>query len=125
MKIDRTVVSAAVVLAAIAAFSFGTRSALIAPATASAQNIGQRVVSGAVLSEESEAVIGATVFLKNQKTKAIRSYTTTDKGHYYFAQVNMADDYDLWAEKGGKKSPTKTVSSWDSRKEFVSDLKLK
>jgi hypothetical protein len=46
-------------------------------------------------------------------------------GHFYFAQVNMAEDYDLWAEKGGKKSATKTVSSWDSRKTFVNDLKLK
>jgi hypothetical protein len=37
----------------------------------------------------------------------------------------MVEDYELWAEKGGKKSPTKTVSSWDTRKAFVSDLKLK
>ena len=27
--------------------------------------------------------------------------------------------------KGSKKSAVKTVSSWDSRKEFISDLKLK
>ena len=127
MKIDRTIVLAATIFAALAAgvVSFGSRDALLAPSVAEAQNIGQRVVSGAVLTEESEAVIGATVFLKNQKTKAIRSYTTTGKGHYYFAQVNMAEDYDLWAEKAGKKSPTKTVSSWDTRKEFVTDLKLK
>jgi hypothetical protein len=37
----------------------------------------------------------------------------------------MAEDYDLWAEKGGKKSAVKTVSTWDSRKAFISDLKLK
>jgi hypothetical protein len=127
VKIDRTIVLAATIFAALAAgvFSFGSRDALIAPSGVQAQNLGQRVVSGAVLTEDSEAVIGATVFLKNQKTKAIRSYTTTDKGHFYFAQVNMVEDYDLWAEKGGKKSPTKTVSSWDTRKTFVSDLKLK
>ena len=127
MKIDRTVLSATVIFAALAAgvFSLGTRNALIAPSAAEAQNLGQRVVSGAVLADDAQAVVGATVFLKNQKTKAIRSYTTTEKGHFYFAQVNMAEDYDLWAEKGGKKSATKTVSSWDSRKEFVSDLKLK
>ena len=127
MKINRTIALAATIFAALAAgvFSFGSRDALIAPSGAQAQNLGQRVVSGAVLTEDSEAVIGATVFLKNQKTKAIRSYTTTDKGHFYFAQVNMVEDYDLWAEKGGKKSATKTVSSWDTRKAFVSDLKLK
>ena len=97
----------------------------MSPPVAMAQNLGERVVSGAVLTEDSTPVIGATVFLKNQKTKAIRSYTSTEMGHYYFAQVNMAEDYDLWAEKGGKKSAVKTVSAWDSRKAFVSDLKLK
>jgi len=93
--------------------------------TAWAQNTGQRTVSGTVLDDASQAVIGATVFLKNQKTKSIRSYSSTADGHYHFAQIDMADDYDLWAEKDGKKSAVKTVSSWDARKEFVSDLKIK
>jgi len=39
--------------------------------------------------------------------------------------VNMAQDHELWAEKDGKKSVVKTVSSWDTRKEFVQELKLK
>jgi hypothetical protein len=127
VRIDRTILAVSVVFAALAAglVSVGPQGALIAPPSAQAQNIGERVVSGAVLNEDSSPVLGATVFLKNEKTKAIRSYTTTNMGHYYFAQVNMAEDYDLWAEKGGKKSATKTVSSWDSRKAFVSDLKLK
>ncbi len=127
MKTGRTVLLAATVFAALAVgvVSIGSRDALIAPTGAQAQNLGMRVVSGAVLTEDSEPVIGATVFLKNEKTKAIRSYTSTAKGHFYFAQVNMAADFDLWAEKGGKKSAVKTVSSWDSRKAFVSDLKLK
>ncbi len=67
----------------------------------------------------------ATVFLKNQKTKAIRSYTSTADGRFHFAQVNMAEDYDLWAEKDGKKTAVKTVSSWDARKEFETELKMK
>ena len=127
MKIDRTILLAAVAFAALAAgvVSPGSRDALIAPSGVQAQNLGQRVVSGAVLNDASEPVVGATVFLRNEKTKAIRSYTSTNLGHFYFAQVNMAEDYDLWAEKDGKKSPTKTVSSWDSRKEYVNDLKLK
>jgi hypothetical protein len=100
------------------------RSALFAPA-AWAQNIGERTVSGTVLNIASEPVARATVFLKNQKTKSIRSYSSTAEGHFHFAQIDMSDDYDLWAEKDGKKSATKTVSSWDARKDFVSDLKLK
>ncbi len=127
MKVDRTILLAALAFAALAAgvVSLGSPDALLAPGAAHAQNIGQRVVSGAVLNDAAEPVVGATVFLRNEKTKAIRSYTSTNMGHFYFAQVNMAEDYDLWAEKGGKKSPTKTVSSWDSRKEYSNDLKLK
>ena len=89
------------------------------------QNLGDRTVSGTILDESSQPVVGATVFLKNEKTKAIRSYTSTADGHFHFAQIDMSVDYDLWAEKDGKKSATKTVSSWDTRKEFISDLKLK
>jgi hypothetical protein len=37
----------------------------------------------------------------------------------------MAEDYELWAEKDGKKSTVKTVSQWDARKEFETELKLK
>jgi carboxypeptidase family protein len=92
---------------------------------ARAQNLGQRSVSGSVIDVDSNPVIGATVFLKNQKTKSIRSYTSAKDGRFRFAQVNMTDDYDLWAEKEGKKSATKTVSSWDARKEFETELKMK
>lgn len=94
-------------------------------AAAQTQNVGQRVVNGMVLDADAAAIAGATVFLRNAKTKSIRSYTSTKDGHYRFAQVNMSEDYDLWAEKDGKKSATRTISSWDTRKEVDSDLKLK
>ncbi len=112
-------------LLALSVIPTGARGALSAPAAAWGQNIGQRTVSGSVLNDSSEPVIGATVFLKNQKTKAIRSYASTADGHFHFAQIDMSVDYDLWAEKDGKKSATKTVSSWDARKEFIAELKLK
>ncbi len=126
MKIKRTTLIGFAAFMALAAGVAGvwTNSDSIGSAVAQAQATGMRVVSGAVLDGDNP-VVGATVFLKNQKTKAIRSYSSTEKGHYYFAQVNMVDDYDLWAEKDGRKSAVKTVSSWDSRKDFVSDLKLK
>lgn len=92
---------------------------------AQAQNLGQRNVTGSVVDDTSTLVSGATVFLKNLKTKSIRSYTSADNGRFRFAQVGMTDDYELWAEKNGKKSGTKTVSSWDARKEFETELKLK
>jgi hypothetical protein len=112
-------------LVVIGAISSSPHGALLAPA-AWAQNVGGlRTVSGTVLNANSDPVAGATVFLKNEKTKAIRSFASTADGHFHFAQVDMSIDFDLWAEKDGKKSATKTVSSWDDRKDFISDLKLK
>jgi hypothetical protein len=98
---------------------------MIAPQVAQAQNLGQRGVAGRVIDANSASVSGATVFLKNLKTKAIRSFTSTASGKFRFAQVNMPDDYELWAQKDDKKSAVKTVSSWDTRKEFDCELKLK
>ncbi|SRR6266567_1660087 len=93
--------------------------------TAQAQNLGQRVVIGSVVDDASAAVPGATVFLRNAKTKSIRSYTSGKDGRFRFAQVNKSEDFDLWAEKDGKKTAIKSVSSWDTRKEFEAELKLK
>lgn len=114
------------VLAALAAgvMPGGRRGTLLAP-SAAAQNLGDRSVSGAVLNDDSSPAVGATVFLKNQKTKAIRSFTSVANGHFRFAQVQKSVDYELWAEKNGKKSAVKTISSWDARNNFVTDLKLK
>jgi hypothetical protein len=103
----------------------GLRGGLGGPFAAQAQNLGQRVVLGSVVDGNSATVASATVFLKDLKSKTIRSYTTNDKGRFRFAQVNMAEDHELWAEKDGKKSAVKTVSSWDARKEFEVELKMK
>lgn len=92
---------------------------------AQAQNFGQRVVAGSVKDADSAGVAGAIVFLRNPKTKSIRSYTSTQDGRFRFAQVNMTEDFDLWAEKDGKKSATKSISSWDTRKEVECELKIK
>ena len=92
---------------------------------AEAQNLGQRVVDGMVQSADSAPIQGATVFLRNAKTKSIRSYTSAADGKFRFVQVNMSEDFDLWAEKDGKKSAIKPISTWDTRKEIYVDLTIK
>jgi Carboxypeptidase regulatory-like domain len=105
--------------------SLGFVIGLTRPMPVQAQNIGQRIVMGSVIDGASAPVAGATVFLKDLKTKTIRSYTSTADGRFRFTQVNMAEDHELWAEKEGRKSAIKTVSSWDARKEYETELKLK
>ena len=127
MSFKRTGVIAGVALVALAAglvpmMPFGGPAG---QPSAQAQNLGQRVVSGTVMGPDDAATLGATVFLKNLKTKSIRSYSTDEKGHFRFTQVNMAEDHELWAEKDGKKSAVKPISTWDTRKDFNAELKLK
>lgn len=118
-------VAGAVLFALIAGVAPPTAWLPSGTAAAQAQNLGTRVVSGHVIEGDSTLVAGATVFLKNLKNKSIRSYTTAADGRFRFAEVNMMYDYDLWAEKDGKKTAVKTVSSWDSRKVFETELKFK
>jgi hypothetical protein len=92
---------------------------------AEAQNFGQRILQGKVIGEGDSPVGGATVFLKNLKSRDIKSFTSIQDGSFRFAQVGMVDDYEVWAEQGKKKSGVKTISSFDSRKLVEFDLKLK
>jgi hypothetical protein len=68
----------------------GPAGGLAGPPPALAQNIGQRVVDGTVVDAGSSVVSGATVFLKDLKTKTIRSFTSDPQGKFRFTQVDMA-----------------------------------
>jgi Carboxypeptidase regulatory-like domain len=121
------VVSGLMAAAALGMFPIGkpTTGALLAPGIAEAQNFGQRTIQGKVIADTDAPVGGATVFLKNLKTRGIKSFTSIPDGSFRFAQVGMIDDYEVWAELGKKKSAVRTVSSFDSRKQVEFDLKLK
>ena len=115
---------AAAVLFSLPAGAAAGLAIALAPA-ASAQNFGQRTILGKVVDDTETPVGGATIFLKNLKTKNVKTFTSQPNGDYRFAQVGMVDDYEVWAERGKQKSPVKTVSSFDSRKELNMQLKLK
>ena len=83
-----------------------------------------RVVQGKVVDKADAALKGATVYLKDDHTLAVKSYIATDDGSYRFGQLTQNTDYELWAESSGKKSAVKSISSFDSRKEFDITLKV-
>lgn len=84
----------------------------------------QRVVQGKVVDGSGAALQGATVFLKDSHSLAVKSYIASDNGSYRFGQLDQSVDYQIWAEKAGKKSAVKTISSFDNRKEFDITLKI-
>ena len=83
-----------------------------------------RSVQGVVTSAEDTPADGAVVQLKNTKTLQIRSFIAKDGGTYYFQGLSPDVDYELKAELQGTSSPNKTLSSFDSRKKAVINLKL-
>jgi hypothetical protein len=83
-----------------------------------------RSVQGFVSESTDAQVDGAVVQLKNTKTLQIRSFVTKDGGAFYFQGLSPDVDYELKAEFKGASSPTKTLSSFDSRKKAVINLKL-
>jgi len=46
------------------------------------------------------------------------------RGSYRFSGLDPNADYEVHAEKDGAKSPTRTVSSFDGRKEIDLNLKI-
>ena len=83
-----------------------------------------RSVHGVVTDKADTPILGAVVFLKNTRTNAVRSYIADDTGNYRFSGLDPNTDFELHAEKDGAKSPTRTISSFESRKEIVVNLKI-
>lgn len=83
-----------------------------------------RTVRGVVLDKSDSPIPSGVVFLKNTRSNAVRSYISDDQGNYRFSGLDPNADYEIHAEKDGASSPTRTVSSFDSKKDLVLNLKI-
>jgi hypothetical protein len=100
-------------------------SACLATAQDAKHETQLRTVRGVVVDKSSENPIpSAVVFLKNTRTNAVRSYIADEEGNYRFSGLDPNIDYEIHAEKDGARSGTRTVSSFDNKKEIVINLKI-
>lgn len=83
-----------------------------------------RTIHGVVLDKSENSVSESIVFLKNTRTNVVRSSYTDSTGKYRFAGLDPNTDYEIHAEKEGEKSVTRTVSSFDNRKDITLNLKI-
>lgn len=83
-----------------------------------------RTIHGVVLDKSENAVSESVVFLKNTRTNVVRSSYTDNTGKYRFAGLDPNTDYEIHAEKQSEKSATRTVSSFDNRKDITLNLKI-
>ncbi len=83
-----------------------------------------RALSGEVSDKDGAPTEKAVVYLKNTKTLQVRTYIADSKGTFHFQGLSFNVDYQVHAEHEGASSSTKTVSSFDNRKEVRLSLKV-
>lgn len=108
-----------VLLAAVAVATLSLAAAMPAYAQSS-----QRVVQGKVIDKADSPIKGAVVYLKDDQSLSVKSAISGNDGTYRFGQLAQNTDYELWATSEGKKSGTKTISSFDNKNQIYIDLKI-
>jgi hypothetical protein len=83
-----------------------------------------RSLIGHVHGSQERPLADAVVYLKNTKTLVVKTYITEENGAYRFPALSPNVDYEVHAEYKGARSDTKTLSSFDSRKEAIINLKI-
>jgi Carboxypeptidase regulatory-like domain len=104
--------------------SLGTLLVLVLLALSAGAQSELRTVRGAILDKGENPVSSAVVYLKNVRTLAVKTYISDRSGEYRFSGLDPNVDYEVHAESESMTSSTRTVSSFDSRKDIVISLKL-
>lgn len=97
---------------------------LAVPLSAQRNESSTRSVQGVVTDGSDSPANGAVVQLKDTKSLQIRSFITKDNGSYHFNGLSPDVDYELKAEFNGTTSSSKTLSSFDGRKNAVVNIKV-
>ena len=117
MKLRRTMTL--LVLVAIAGVA-----ASVSPAQDKSKGSELRTVRGTVVDKEETPVDTAVVYLKNVHTQDIITHLSDKDGTFRFSGLDLNVDYEIHAEREGMTSATRSISNFDTRKEFVLTLKL-
>jgi hypothetical protein len=83
-----------------------------------------RTIRGTVLDKDETPVPSGVVYLLNVKSQAVKTYIADDAGNYRFSGLDPNVDYEVHAEHDDMTSPTRTISSFDSRRDVEMVLKL-
>lgn len=81
-----------------------------------------RNITGVVLTKSDTPISEAVVYLKNTKTLTVKTVITEKDGEYRFHGLSPNIDYEIYANYQGQKSPTKTISSFDTRSNITLNL---
>jgi len=116
--------SGSAALGMICLMAFGL--AFVRPSRAQDQkgDLQLRTIHGTVVDKDENPAPASVVYLLNVKTQAVKTYIADNAGLYRFSGLDPNVDYEVHAEKGSMTSATRTVSSFDSRRDIEVVLKL-
>ena len=83
-----------------------------------------RTIHGMVLDKDENPAPSSIVYLLNRKTQAVRTYIADSSGNYRFSGLDPNADYEAHAEHDDLTSGTRTISSFDSRRDLEVTFKL-
>lgn len=83
-----------------------------------------RTVHGSVVDKDENPVPSSVVYLMNVKTQAVKTYIADDTAHYRFSGLDPNADYEIHAEHEDLATSTRTISSFDSRRDIEVTLRL-
>ena len=86
--------------------------------------ITSRTLTGTILDKSDKPIGSAVVYLKNTKSLAIKTYISQNDGTYRFPELSLNADYEVYAEKKGDRSKTKTLSQFDDREKPNINLQI-
>jgi len=111
-------------LAFLALVAVGTAAVLLAQDKAKGKESDLRTVRGTVVDKDETPLATAVVYLKNAHTQDIITHLSDTDGTFRFSGLDLNVDYEIHAEREGWTSATRSISNFDTRREFVLTLKL-
>jgi hypothetical protein len=117
MNLSRRLGMLTVIVLAVAAMAY-------AQGNSKGKDSQLRTVRGTVVDDKEAPSDSAIVYLKNSRTQDISTHLSDSDGTFRFSGLDLNVDYEIHAEKDGWTSASKSISNFDTRKEFVLTLKL-
>lgn len=83
-----------------------------------------RTVHGSAVDKNDNPVPSSVIYLLNLRTQSVTTRIADESGNYRFSGLDPNVDYEVHAEHDDLTSSTRTISSFDSRRDIEVILKL-
>lgn len=91
----------------------------VLPGTAQMGQGTTRNLRGVITDSSHEPIRNAVVQLRNGSTEQIITYITDTSGQYSFKRLDSHTDFQVWVIFRGHRSPTRSISMFDSHLDKV------